>query len=59
MSKLEENKTISELKVKTNTIDYDVLNIIVYQNLSSVQTENLDVSDFPIIHQTNGKALIN
>lgn len=57
MSTLEENKTIGELKVKTNKLDYDVFNITVYQNLSSAQTDNSDISDFPIIYQTNGKVL--
>lgn len=57
MSKLENNQTIGELKVKTNKLDYEVLNTMVYQNLSSAETENTDVSDFPIIHQTNGTAL--
>lgn len=54
LSKLENNKTIDELKVKTNKLDYEVLNVTVYQNLSRAQSENSDISDFPIIHQTNG-----
>lgn len=54
MGKSEENKTIGEIKVKSNKLDYEVLNISVYQNLSNAPTENTDISDFPIIHQTNG-----
>lgn len=53
LSKSEKNKTIDELKVK-NKLDYEVLNVSVYQNLSRAQSENADISDFPIIHQTNG-----
>lgn len=52
--KLEENKTIDEIKTKTKKLDYEVLNISVYQNLSNAPTENTDTSDFPIIYQTNG-----
>lgn len=54
MSKLETNKIISELKVKPNTFEYEVLNVTVFQNLSNAQTKNKDISDFPVIHQTNG-----
>lgn len=54
MGKSDEKKTIGEIKVKSNKLDYEVLNIIVYQNLSNAPTENTDVSDFPIIHQING-----
>uniref|UniRef100_A0A2S2NF88 Ufm1-specific protease 2 n=1 Tax=Schizaphis graminum TaxID=13262 RepID=A0A2S2NF88_SCHGA len=53
VGKLEENKTIDGIKVKTNKLNYEVLNISVYQNLSNALTENTDISDFPIIHQTN------
>lgn len=54
-SKSKENKIIGDLKLKINKLDYEVLNIIVHQNLSNAhQTEDVDVSDFPIIHQTNG-----
>lgn len=51
-TKLEDTNTIDKLKVK-NKLDYDILNVTVFQNLSSAQTET-DISDFPIIHQTNG-----
>ncbi|CAH1716986.1 unnamed protein product [Aphis gossypii] len=51
--KLEENKTIDGIKATTKKLDYEVLNISVYQNLSNAPTENTDTSDFPIIHQTN------
>lgn len=54
LNKLEKNKIIHELKVKTNKLDFEVLNVSVYQNLSRAQSENADISDFPIIHQTNG-----
>jgi len=55
----EENKTIGEIKAKTNKLDYEVLNISVYQNLSNAPTENTDISDFPIIHQSNGTVKLN
>lgn len=55
MSKIDENKTLDELKGKLNSsLDYEVLNVTVFQNLSSAQTESHDISDFPVIHQTNG-----
>lgn len=57
MSKSDENKTLDELKGKLNTLDYEVLNVTVFQNLSSAQNEGHDISDFPIIHQTNGTTL--
>lgn len=57
MSKLENNQIIGELKFKTNKLNYEVLNTTVYQNLSSAETEDVDASDFPIIHQTNGTIL--
>lgn len=57
MSKLEENGTMSELEIKTNKLDYDVLNITVFQNLSNAPNGHADISDYPIIHQTNGKIL--
>ena len=33
VGKLEENKTIDGIKVKTNKLNYEVLNISVYQNI--------------------------
>jgi len=57
LSKLEECKSIGELKTKINNLDFEVLNVTVLQNLSSVQTENDNISDFPIISQTNGTVL--
>lgn len=57
MSNSEENRTLSELKIKTIKLDYDVLNITVFQNLSNAPNENADISDYPIIHQTNGTIL--
>lgn len=54
MSKLEENKTVGELKLKHNKLDFEVVNTTVFQNLSSSQSEDTEISDFPIIHQTNG-----
>jgi len=50
----EKNKTIGEIKLISNKLDFEVLNITVFQNLSNAPTENTDISDFPIIHQTNG-----
>lgn len=58
MSKVEENETVGQLKINVDKVDYDVLNITVFQNLSGAQNDNGDVSDFPIIVQTNGKMLI-
>jgi len=57
LSKLEECKSIGELKTKINNLDFEVLDVTVLQNLSSVQTENDNISDFPIISQTNGTVL--
>lgn len=57
LCKLEEKSTIDKLKAKSNKLDYEILNITVYQNLSCAPTENSDISDFPIIHQTNGNIL--
>lgn len=42
------------MKLISNMLELEVLNITVYQNLSNAPTENTDISDFPIIHQTNG-----
>ncbi|KAL4149101.1 hypothetical protein QTP88_003117 [Uroleucon formosanum] len=53
LGKSEEKKTIGEIKFKSNNLDYEILNISVYQNLSHAPTENTDISEFPIIHQTN------
>jgi len=58
LSKLEENKTLDELKLNTNKVDYEVLNITVFKNLSSVPNEDGGVSNFPIILQTDGTMLI-
>lgn len=57
MSRVEKNKTVGELKVNINKVDYEVLNITVLQNLSCAQHENGDISDYPVILQTNGKML--
>lgn len=54
LSKLETNKIINDLKINSNTFDYEVLNVTVFQNLSNAETKNEDISDFPVIHQTNG-----
>jgi len=54
LGKSEDKKNIDGIKVKSNKLDYEVLNISVYQNLSNAPTENTDISEFPIIHQTNG-----
>lgn len=54
LGKSEEKKTIGGIKLKSNNLDYEILNISVYQNLSHAPTENTDISEFPIIHQTNG-----
>jgi len=57
LSRVEGEKTVGELKINIDKVDYEVLNITVFQNLSCAQHENGDVSDFPIILQTNGKML--
>lgn len=54
LSKLETDKIICDLKINSNTFDYEVLNVTVFQNLSNAQTKNEDISDFPVIYQTNG-----
>lgn len=59
LGKSEKKETINGIKVKSNKLDYEVLNISVYQNLSNAPTENTDISEFPIIHQTNGRYILN
>lgn len=55
LNKLEGKKTIGELNIKPKNFDFEVLNITVYQNLSSAPTDVIDLSDYPIIYQENGK----
>lgn len=55
LNKLEGKKTIGELNIKSKNFDFEVLNIVVYQNLSSAPIDETDLSDYPIIYQENGK----
>lgn len=48
---------MDELKGNLNLLKCKVLNVTVFQNLSNAQTENNDISDFPVIHLTNGITL--
>lgn len=59
LSKLEENKIIGKLNFKAKELDFEVLSIDVYQNLSAVPTDETDSTDFPIIYQENGKLHLN
>ncbi|XP_050429656.1 ufm1-specific protease 2-like [Adelges cooleyi] len=52
ISNTDEKNMIGDIKSE-NKSDYEIINISVYQNLSMTPTENKDISDFPIIHQSN------
>ncbi|XP_050537197.1 ufm1-specific protease 2 isoform X2 [Daktulosphaira vitifoliae] len=52
LSNSDEDKVIGDIQLE-NSVDYKIINVNVYQNLSTAPNENEDISDFPIIHQTN------